>query len=104
MNETFHLGDILSVTTGRLVSLDRMGGIYRIVDYMTGVEHYTHQLSRGADACKAYLIEQYPWLSEVQPPGKFTDPQHVETWVAAMVERYGERHEVAPISTGEYNS
>lgn len=102
MIKSFHLGDILSITTGRLVSPDHMDGIYRIIDYMTGVPHFTRQLPRGAEACKPHLFEQHSWLSGVIPPVQFRDKTHVDTWLSEMVGRYGERHEVAPIPAGAY--
>lgn len=60
----FHIGDILSITTGRMVSPRHMEGIYDILNYMTGDNLFTHQLRRAADACKPALLEQHPILVE----------------------------------------
>lgn len=38
-SQQFHLGDILSITTGFLVSPDRMGGVYRILEVQRFGEH-----------------------------------------------------------------
>jgi len=32
----FHISDVLSITTGRLVSSRKMEGIYKILNHMTG--------------------------------------------------------------------
>jgi hypothetical protein len=104
MSETFHLGDILSITDGHLVSPDHMDGVHRIIDYMTGVPHFTHQLPRGAEACKPHLLAQHPWLADIVAPDEFRDTAHVESWLAEMVGIYGERHTVSPIRPGSYNA
>jgi hypothetical protein len=61
----FHLSDVLSVTTGNLLSIEGMGGVYKILNYMTGSDLFTHQLPRASTTCKAYLISQYPLLKDV---------------------------------------
>ena len=59
----FHIGDVLSITTGLLVSPDHIGGVYQILNYMTRDNLFTHQLGRAADECKPYLLKQFPWLA-----------------------------------------
>lgn len=54
----FHIGDILSVTTGRLTSPRGMDGIYDILGYMTDDSPFTTQLGRFAEECKPYLEKQ----------------------------------------------
>lgn len=45
--KTFHLGDILTITTGRLVSPRHMEGVYDILNWMTGEDLLvTHQIPR----------------------------------------------------------
>lgn len=102
MTETFHAGDLLSVTTGRLVSPSHMDGVYRLVDYMTGVPHFTIQLSRGADACIPALLEQHSWLTRVVVPEEFNGREHVESWLAGVVDEHGEHHPVEPLPAGSY--
>lgn len=62
MIRDFHLGDVLSVTSGRLLAPAGMGAVYQILNHLTGQELYTHQLPRAADECKPSLIRQHPWL------------------------------------------
>jgi hypothetical protein len=54
----FHIGDILSITTGRLVSPRRMDGIYDILGYMTNDSPFTTQLGRFAEECRPHLEKQ----------------------------------------------
>ncbi len=102
MSETFHIGDLLTVTTDRLVSPTHMDGLYRLVDYMTGVPHFTHQLPRGVEACKPHLLEQHPWLAQVTVPDGVTGEEAVRVFLETVAADFGEQHEVAPIPDGEY--
>lgn len=54
----FHIGDILSITTGRLTSPRGMDGIYDILGYMTDDSPFTTQLGRFAEECTPYLEQQ----------------------------------------------
>jgi hypothetical protein len=58
----FHLGDVLSITTGHLVSPRGVDALYAILNYMTGDNLYTHQLPRAAQECRPHLIKQFPPL------------------------------------------
>lgn len=99
----FHLGDILSITIGRLVSPRHMEGVYDILNYMTGESLSTHQLPRVYDECKPHLLEQMPWLDEIKD-----DPRRIRQkpfhWLDEQVARYGEMHEVRPLKHGEHVS
>lgn len=58
----FHISDVLSITTGRLVSDRHMDGVYDILNHMTGESLFTHQLGRASKACKPELLRQFPVL------------------------------------------
>ena len=66
MGKEFSLGDVLSITTGRLLSDCHMDGVYDILNWMTGDNLFTHQLPRAAEKCEPWLIEQYPQLDPKQ--------------------------------------
>lgn len=93
----FHIGDLLSISTGRLVSPDHIGGVYNILNFLTGDDLYTHQLPAACDAVRPSLLEQHPWLATVEPPEEFTDDDHVWSWLEEQVEKHGERHELTAI-------
>lgn len=97
----FHLGDLLTVTTGRLVAPAHMGGLHALLDYMTGDTLFTHQLVRAADECRPALLAQYPFLSAIEPP-EFRDAAHVEQWLAEMVAAHGAEFEVAPLAPEDH--
>ena len=60
----FHIGDVLSVTTGRLVSARHIDGVYDILNFLTGDNLYTHQLPRAMEECKPWLRSMFPALME----------------------------------------
>lgn len=68
MGKEFSLGDVLSITTGRLLSERHIDGVYDILNWMTGDDLFTHQLPRAGRACEPWLIEQYPTLDPKQNP------------------------------------
>jgi hypothetical protein len=101
-SRAFHLGDILSVTTGRLVSPTHMSGVYEILNWMTGESLFTHQLPRAARECAAPLMKQHPDLADVEVPDEFADEAHVKTWLAEQIERLGETRFVAPLAPADH--
>lgn len=64
LKKKFHVGDLLSITTGRLVSNRHMEGIYDILNHMTGDNLFTHQLGRASKECKPYLLVWFPELAK----------------------------------------
>ena len=103
MTETkqFHIGDILSITTGRLVSPDHIGGVYNILNWMTGDSLFTHQLPRASDECAPTLREAFPDLAAIEPP-EFDGKESVERWLAETVAQYGEYREVPRVDLADH--
>lgn len=62
MERQFHIGDVLTVTTGRMVSTRGFTGLYEILDYMTGKEILTTSLTDTMQECKISLLDQFPQL------------------------------------------
>lgn len=99
---TFHLGDVLTITTGRLVSPRHVDGIYDILNWMTGDDLMTHQLPRGMGECQGPLLTQHPDLAAIEVPDDFGGEEGVNRWLAEQVALYGETREVAPLAGGEH--
>ena len=98
----FHLGDLLSVTTGRLVAPRHIEAMYDLLGFMTGDNLFTHQLPRACDECAPALLEQHPDLKAVEVPAEFADASHVERWLAEQVARFGETRSVSPLAAGDH--
>ena len=91
----FHLGDILSIVPGCLVSPRHINGVYDILNWMTGDQLFTHQLPRAARECEPHLKKQLPFLSEVD--SSTVNESNWREWLDAQAKKYGEFFDVAPI-------
>lgn len=67
MAKQFHISDVLSITTGRLVSTRHMQGVYEILNFLTGDQLFTHQLPRAQRECEPWLRTQFPQLMADSP-------------------------------------
>lgn len=99
---TFHIGDILTITTGRLVSPRHVDGIYDILNFMTGDSLFTHQLPRGMDECAPSLREQFPDLAAIVMPEDLGTKEEVYAWLDEQVAVHGESREVAPLAAEDH--
>jgi hypothetical protein len=84
----FELGDVLSVTTGRLVARRRIEAVYDILNFMTGDNLFTHALPRACGECRPALLARHPWLSTVEVPDQF-EAEDVMPWLARQEAQYG---------------
>jgi|GEM_PF-6680456 len=97
----FDLSDILSVTTGVLVSNRGMGGLRDILDFMTGQDLDELQIGSAIKLCKSAILAKYPLLGEVSVPqfGKrnvrkdslasFLNAREGAAWIAKQKELFG---------------
>jgi len=99
----FHIGDILSIIDGHLVSPTRMDGIYAILGWMTDSEGglWTHQLLRAAEDVRPTLVEVFPDLAATQVPD-FDGPDQVEPWLQEQIKVHGEYRDVPRIAEGVF--
>jgi hypothetical protein len=96
----FHIGTILSITDGHLVSPDHVGGVYKILNHMTGDDLMTHQLPRASRECEANLREQHPDLAAIVVPDGLDSREKV----APLIEQYGETREVLPLPASDHTT
>jgi hypothetical protein len=101
---TFDIGDVLSVTTGKLVTRRHIDGIYDILGYMTGENLFTHQLPRALNMCQPALLAQHPELAGVDLPDEIAeavDPEGIFQWVDGQAERFGRELPVTPLAKAD---
>lgn len=91
----YHISDILSVTTGILVSTRHVEGVYDILNYMTGDDLYIHQLPRAMEECAPYLLREHQWLADVD--ASTVNSETWEAWLREQIAEHGEWHLVRPI-------
>ena len=98
----FHIGDVLSVTTGRLVSPRHIDGLYDILNFMTGDDLYTHALGRASEDCKPFLLAEHPSLAAIT--GDEVTRENWREWLSKMVAEFGGYLEVSKIEDGGYTA
>jgi len=106
MTETreFHIGDILSIIDGHLVSPRHIDGVYDILNWMTGDNLFTHQLPRASEECAPSLREQHPDLAAVVFPEGVSGEEPVRAWLAEQVRQFGEHRPVSPLAVGDHTA
>lgn len=96
-SKRFHLGDVLSVTTGCFVAPSGIDALYELLNFMTGDNLFTHQLPRASEECAPEILRQHPDLAEVRVPGEFDDEAAVWAWLQEQCERFGTWREITPL-------
>ena len=97
---TFDLGDVLSITTGKLVSPRHIEGVYDILNYMTRDNLFTHQLPRARQECAPWLLRQHPQLAEVD--AESVTPDNFREWLERQSEMFGAALVVEPIPQDDH--
>lgn len=91
----FHIGDILTITTARLVSLDHLDGVYSLLGWMVDEDLMTHQLPRVSDECEPFLRDLYPDLAAIDASDvTLTCEAELVTWLASLEPKYGTHRDV----------
>lgn len=80
----FPLADVLTVTTGRLLSHRHVAGLYEILNFLTGDDLMTHQLGRATEACRPSIVAQHSWLADD------IDTADLFSWLAAVENAHGD--------------
>ena len=103
ITKTASLGALLSVTGEKLMA--RMSEVGALLSFMVGEPVMSHQLPLAADAVKPDLLEQHPWLKDVEVPEELRGEEACLAWLAEAGERYGAFHEVTanPLAWGRHD-
>lgn len=116
-SKRFHLGDILSITTGHLLSPRDIRGISEILEFMTGHRLARYQLPRASEICRPELLLQLPQLksdemkSAIAEIGQILNhsPEYqldklTHEWLSQCTSKLGEALEVTPLPQGKYQA
>lgn len=94
----FHIGDILSITTGKILSPDGYSGMKEFLTFMTQYDDvYDSQVAKLCDICHPVLICAFPWSDIKTPDFEGKDKEVVMQWVNAQADLHGTYHEVEPL-------
>lgn len=96
----FTTGEIISAGLGKLAC--DIEGMYKIMNFLTGDNLFTHQLPRAFLACEAWVIAQHPWLKELDESA--CNPETWRAWLDDAEARFGKTHELQPLPEGRWRS
>lgn len=96
----FHIGDILSVTTGKLVSPRLIEGVYDILNFMTGESLFTHQLPRVSREAAPVILRRHPQLADIDTSG--VNSETWRAWLGEQIARFGEMLPVPKMTVDEH--
>lgn len=91
--KTFPTLDLVTVTTGILVA-DRpntghpIDAVYEVCGWMLNDALMTHQLPNASRVCSPYIVEQHPWIGELNLPKG--DLPALKGACARIVEEHGD--------------
>jgi hypothetical protein len=98
----FDLGDILSITTGVLVSPRLMEGVHEFLTFMAGELVWTHQLPRVAREARPVILHQHPQLADCSFTISEPTSRQVDMWLAAQKRRFGDTLPILPLNADEH--
>ncbi len=92
----FPLADILSLTTGTIVSERHVFGIYDILRYMTHRYQTSWEFSAEIfKICRKEILRQHPALSEIKISE--IEERESENWLQKQYLRFGKEIAIAPL-------
>ncbi len=83
----FPICDVLSVATGRLMG--GIGGVYEVLNWMTGESLMTHQIPRVSREALPVLLARHPSLIDAVAEACNVTTANYATWLETWTDRYG---------------
>jgi hypothetical protein len=83
----FQTCDVMSTVTGILVS--NIGGVYEVLNWMTGESVFTHQLPRIGREARPVLVAAYPLLQQAIDEAEQVNGENYKEWLQTWEDRYG---------------
>jgi hypothetical protein len=78
----FTFQEIASAGTGFLFGVSEtdngIGGVYRVLNFMTGDDLFTHQLPRALTTCQPAMFVQHTWLKDLRDVLKYSQERYSE--------------------------
>jgi len=90
IREQFHITDLLSVVSGRVVSVNHVSGLYNVLNYMTQSNVAARDRQRAAAACRQIILTTLPDLEAVAVDEITSENWGV--WVAGQEQQFGALH------------
>lgn len=99
----FDLGDVLSVTTGHLVSHNHIEGVYDVYSHVLNYPVSTLGLVAHFDTVKDEILRQHPNLNfVVYPELQIKTEKQIWEWLGMMKQEYGTTLTLEQLSEKDY--
>lgn len=95
----FTTGEIITAGLGRLCC--PMKDLYKVMNFLTGENLFTHQLPRAFHACTKWVQEQHPWLAQLDLSKCNKDTVH--EWLSDAESKHGKQHELNPLPKDQWH-
>lgn len=83
----FATRDVLSTVTGRLMG--DIGGVYEVLNWMTGESVFTHQLPRISREAQPVVVAAHPTLQQAIDEAEQVTQENYKEWRQTWEDRYG---------------
>ncbi len=83
----FSTRDVLSTVTGYLIG--DIGGVYEVLNWMTGESVFTHQIPRISREAQPIIIAAHPALQKAVEEAEQVTTENFATWRQTWEDRYG---------------
>jgi hypothetical protein len=83
----FHTADVLSTITGMLMG--EIGGVYAVLNWMTGEDVFTHQIPRISREAVPVIVAAHPQLQQAIDEAEQVTPENYKEWRQTWEDRYG---------------
>lgn len=83
----FATRDVLSTVTGMLMG--DIGGVYQVLNWMTGESVFTHQIPRIGREAVPVVLAAHPTLQQAIDEAEQVNPENFATWRDTWEDRYG---------------
>lgn len=99
MKKTFKIGVVLTVI-GDIFLCGKVNDLYEILNFMTGVSLFTHQLPRAVRYVKPFILKQHPQLEEYCDKG--INPENWREKLDYWTSVFGKELELEPCEYYEH--
>lgn len=100
--KTFPTAVVLSAITGRL--LCDIGGVYEVLNWMTGESVYTHQIPRIGREAEPVILAAHPHLREAVREAALVNTENWQEWRDRWLLRYGPEIAVPKMTAAEHKA
>ncbi|PZU95520.1 MAG: hypothetical protein DI527_00495 [Chelatococcus sp.] len=98
--KAFPTAEVISSIAGVLIC--DIGGVYRVLGWMTGEELFTHQLPRAGREATPVAVAFDPRLAEVVKEAEQVNETNWQEWRDRWIERFGQEITVPRLTLAQH--